>query len=227
MNTEDIKLIKGDCLIEMKNIPDKSVDLIVTDPPYGMNFQSHRRKEVYDKIANDVNLDWIYNFYNQCFKVMKDDTAIYSFCSWHKIDEFKAEFEKHFTLKNILVWVKNNHGSGDLKASYAPKYEFILYGNKGRRCFEDKRHEDVLNFNKTRNTYHPTEKPTDLIEFLIKNSSKEGDVVLDSFMGSGTTAVACINTNRKFIGIELDENYYNIACKRVEEAMNNKQLNLF
>lgn len=81
MNTEEIKLIKGDCLIEMKNIPDKSVDLIVTDPPYGMNFQSHRRKEVYDKIANDVNLDWIYNFYNQYFKVMKDDTAIYSFCS--------------------------------------------------------------------------------------------------------------------------------------------------
>lgn len=224
---EDIKLWHGDCLELMKCISENSVDLIVTDPPYGMNFQSHRRKEIYDKIANDVNLDWISDFYNQCFRVMKDNTAIYSFCSWHKIDDFKSEFEKHFTLKNILIWVKNNHGSGDLKASYSPKYEFILYGNKGRRCFEDKRYEDVLNFNKTRNIYHPTEKPTDLIEFLIKNSSRQGDVVLYQFMGSGTTGVACVNTNRKFIGIELDYKYYEVACNRVNEAINNKQLKLF
>lgn len=66
-----------------------------------------------------------------------------------------------------------------------------------------------------------------MIEFLIKNSSKEGDVVLDAFMGSGTTGVACLNTNRRFIGIELDENYFNIAKKRIEEASNNRQLNIF
>lgn len=123
--------------------------------------------------------------------------------------------------------MKNNHGSGDLKASYAPKYEFILYGNKGRRCFEDKRYEDVLNFNKTRNAFHPTEKPTDLIEFLIKNSSKEGDFVLDSFMGSGTTGVACVNTNRKFIGIELDDTYFNVAKGRVEKAISEQRSKLF
>lgn len=74
---------------------------------------------------------------------------------------------------------------------------------------------------------HPTQKPVALIEYLIKTYSNEDDLILDNTMGSGTTAVACINTNRKFIGIELDENYYNIACKRVEETMNNKQLNLF
>lgn len=93
--TENIKLWHGDCLELMKNIPDKSVDLIVTDPPYGMNFQSHRRKDIYNKIANDVNLDWTSRFYAECYRVMKENTAIYSFCSWHKIDEFKAEFEKH------------------------------------------------------------------------------------------------------------------------------------
>lgn len=74
---------------------------------------------------------------------------------------------------------------------------------------------------------HPTQKPVSLIEYLIKTYSNEDDLILDNTMGSGTTAVACINTNRKFIGIELDENYYNIACKRVEETMNNKQLNIF
>lgn len=224
---KDIELWHGDCLEEMKKIAGKSVDLIVTDPPYGMNFQSHRRKKVYNKIANDKDLKWTSEFYRQCHRVMRDNTAIYSFCSYHKIDEFKVEFERYFTLKNILVWVKNNHGSGDLKASYAPKYEFILYGNKGRRCFEEIRHEDVLNFNKTRNMYHPTEKPTDLIEFIIKNSSKINDIILDPFMGSGTTGVACVNTDRRFIGIELDDKYYDIACKRINDTKNNRQLKLF
>lgn len=224
---ENIRLINGDCFKEIKLINDESIDLIVTDPPYGMDFQSHRRKDVYNKIANDQNLDWISDFYKECFRVMKDNTAIYSFCSWHKIDCFKSEFEKYFKLKNILVWVKNNHGSGDLKAGYAPKYEFILYGNKGRRCFEDKRYEDVLFFNKTGNNYHPTEKPIDLIEFLISNSSKENDLVLDCFMGSGTTGVACANKNRKFIGIELDKGYYDISSNRINNALNERKLNLF
>lgn len=118
-------------------------------------------------------------------------------------------------MKNILVWVKNNHGSGDLQASYAPKYEFILYGNKGRRKFENGRKEDVLFYNKTKNELHPTQKPVDLLEFLINNSSIENDNILDPFMGSGSTGVACINTNRNFIGFELDEHYFQIAKERL------------
>lgn len=85
----------------------------------------------------------------------------------------------------------------------------------------------IIEFASESKPTHPTQKPTALIEYLIKTYSNEGETILDNCMGSGTTAVACINTNRKFIGIELDENYYNIACKRVEETMNNKQLNLF
>lgn len=75
--------------------------------------------------------------------------------------------------------------------------------------------------------FHPTQKPVALIEYLIKTYSNEGDTILDNTFGSGTTAVACVNTNRKFIGMELDDKYFNIACKRVEEAINNKQLELF
>lgn len=128
----------------------------------------------------------------------------------------KKQFEKYFKLKNILVWVKNNHGSGDLQASYAPKYEFILYGNKGRRKFENGRKEDVLFYNKTKNELHPTQKPVDLLEFLINNSSIENDNILDPFMGSGSTGVACQNTNRNFIGFELDEHYFQIAKERLD-----------
>ena len=211
-----INLLQGDCLDLMKDIPDGSVDLILTDPPYGINFQSHRRKNVYAKIKNDLKLDWVDEYFAECKRILKDDTAIYCFCSWHNIDIFKYAFEKYFKLKNVIVWVKNNHGSGDLKASYAPKHEFILYGNKGRRIFYHKRMEDVFFANKTKNENHPTEKPVSLLELFIENSTQKNDVVFDGFMGSGSTGVACINTNRNFIGIELDEGYYNIAKKRIE-----------
>lgn len=138
-----ISIKQGDCLELMKDISDKSIDMILTDPPYGMNFQSHRRKNIYEKIKNDENLEFLDNFFQECNRVLKKDSALYVFCSWHNVDEFKKQFEKYFKLKNILVWVKNNHGSGDLQASYAPKYEFILYGNKGRRKFENGREENL------------------------------------------------------------------------------------
>ena len=213
-----IELWQGDCLELMKNIADNSVDMILTDPPYGMDFQSHRRKDVYARIKGDKSLEWLDGYFAECFRTMKDNTAIYCFCSWHNIDVFKKAFEKYFKLKNVIVWVKNNHGSGDLKASYAPKHEFVLYGNKGRKCFTGKRMEDVIFADKTRNLNHPTEKPVDLLETFIKNSSDENAVVFDGFMGSGSCGVACVNTNRHFIGIELDEGYFNIAKKRIEEA---------
>ena len=218
-NIEKCELLNGDCLELMKDISSGSVDLVLTDPPYGMDFQSHRRKEVYAKIKNDTSLEWLDGYFAECSRILKDDTAIYCFCSWHNVDIFKKAFEKYFKLKNIIVWVKNNHGSGDLKASYAPKHEFILYGNKGRRTFYGKRMEDVIFANKTKNENHPTEKPIDLLEQFINNSTEKNAVVFDGFMGSGSCGVACVNTNRNFIGIELDEGYFNIAKQRIDEAI--------
>ena len=90
-----------------------------------------------------------------------------------------------------------------------------MYGNKGRRIFNIKRFDDVIYSNKTGNKLHPTQKPTDLLELFIKNSSDEKLVILDPFMGSGSTGVACQNTNRNFIGFELDEKYFNIAKERL------------
>ena len=215
------KLYQGDCLEIMGGIKDKSVDLIVTDPPYLMDYQSNRRKKEdrFDKIKNDKgNYMLIQDYLEECHRIMKDNTAIYCFCSWHNIDFFKNEFEKHFKLKNILVWNKNNHGTGDLKGSYAPKHEFILFGHKGRTLLREKRIADVIDCPKisSNKLTHPTEKPQDLLEIFIKQSSDVGSIIFDGFMGTGSCGIAAKKLNRNFIGIELDEKYFNIAKGRLE-----------
>ena len=217
-----MRLLQGDCLERMKEIESGSVDMVLTDPPYGMDFQSNRRvsTEKFKKIENDDNTDWLPAFLSECHRVMADDTSIYCFCSWHKIDLFKQEIERLFKIKNVIVWVKNNHGSGDLKGAYAPKHEFVIYAHKGRSLFRNKRVPDVMEFPKIHSSklQHPTEKNTDMLEVFIKNNSDEGQVILDPFMGSGTTGVAAKNLNRDFIGIEMDLDYFNIALDRIEKA---------
>jgi len=217
-----VDLMQGDCLERMKDIPDGSVDMVLTDPPYGMDYQSNRRTatEKFNKFNNDIDLFWLDDFCCELHRLMKDNTAAYVFCSWHKVDVFKKSLEKYFKIKNLLVWVKNNHGSGDLKGAYAPKHEFVFFVHKGRSLLRDGRRPDILEYSKVSggNMKHPTEKPVELLSRLIKDSSDECDSIFDPFMGSGTTGVAAINTNRKFIGIELDSDYFSIAKSRIKEA---------
>ncbi len=216
------KLYKGNCLEVMDNMDDESVDLVVTDPPYLIDYQSNRRKKEdrFDKIKNDKdNYILIQKYLAECHRIMKDNTAIYCFCSWHNIDFFKQEFEKHFKLKNIIVWNKNNHGTGDLKGSYAPKYEFILFGHKGRTLLREKRIADVIDCAKipSNKLTHPTEKPQELLEIFIKQSSDEDSVVFDGFMGTGSCGIVANKLNRRFIGVELEDNYFEIAKTRLED----------
>jgi len=104
---------------------------------------------------------------------------------------------------------------GDLQGSYAPKHEFVIFAHKGRRILNGFRYADIIKAKRTGNEYHPTEKPVDLLALFIKASSDVGEIVLDPFMGSGSTGVACIKTGRKFIGIELNQNYFSTAVKRI------------
>jgi len=217
---EDIKLINGDCLEELKKIEDDSIDVVLSDPPYGMSFQSNYRKIKHKIIKNDDCLDWLEDFIKEIYRVSKNNTGHYLFCSIHNIDLFKQEIEKYFKIKNILIWKKNNTGMGDLKGSFAPKYEMIIFFHKGRKLINGKRDCDILEFNKTRNQLHPTEKPVDLLEYLLEKFSNEGDVCLDAFMGGGSTGVACKNLNRKFIGIEIDKEYFDISVNRINNNEN-------
>ena len=215
-----IELYNGDCLEIMDDLIQKGikVDCIITDPPYGINWQSNYRKNKYDLIKNDNNLCWLSDFINKSYDISNNNTAHYLFCSFHKIDIFKQEIEKKFTIKNILVWEKNNTSMGDLKGDFAPKVEFIIFFQKGRRLINGKREPNIFRFNRTQNKNHPTEKPVDLLKYLLNKFSNENDVILDPFMGSGSTGVACKKLNRQFIGIELDKTYFEIAKERIEET---------
>lgn len=211
------KIYQGDALKLMSNLPDKSVDVLITDPPYGMSFQSNFRNDKHKKITNDDDLRWLPVFVFHAYRLLKDDRQLYVFCGKQTIEVFIKEFKKWFSLKNILVWKKNNTGMGDLEGSYADRTEFILFLSKGKSDVRGRRDDNILSFDRTGNELHPTQKPEDLMRFLIKKSSDEDDVILDPFMGSGTTAIACQQLGRQFIGFELDDGYCASAEKRLAQ----------
>ena len=211
------EIYNGDCLALLNNIPDSSVDCVITDPPYGIGYQSNMKKNKDLPMFYDRNTAWMSEFMYKAHKAMKNDAHMYMFCPQQKIDEFKQKIECFFILKNILVWNKGGFGMGDLDGSYAPSYEFILFAVKEQgRKLNGKRDKDVLDYGKVKPQYHPTQKPVDLIEFLIAKSTNEGDLVLDPFMGSGTTGIACFRKNRRFAGMEISEDYFKVAKERIE-----------
>jgi len=217
--SENVKLLYGDCLDRMKEIPDKSVDCMITDSPYGFGYQSNMKKNKDMPMFYDRNTSWLNEWLFKANKILKDDGHLYMFAPTQKIDEFKQKIENFFIIKNILVWDKKGFGMGDLFGQYAPSYEFIIFAIKEQgKKLNGKRDRDLLSFNKANSKFHPTEKPVNLLQYLIEKSSNENDIILDTFMGSGSTGVACGNLNRKFIGIELDEKYFEIAKNRINKV---------
>ena len=221
---EDIKLYCDDCLNIMKQIENESIDLIVTDPPYLIKYKTNRRKnkdhDFCSEILNDNNEQLIIDYIRECYRILKNNTAMYMFCNCDKVDFFKQELENAgFKIKNMIIWVKNNWTAGDLKAQFGKQYEIIFLVNKGRKCFNGKRITDVWMFDKIsgKKQLHQNQKPVDLLKQCILKHSDENDIIFDGFMGSGSTGVACIETNRKFIGVELDKKYFEIAKERIEK----------
>ena len=171
----------------------------------------------YRNIDNDNNLFWFPKVIDECFRISRDNTGHYFFCSFHNIDIFKQTIEKKFKIKNILVWEKNNTSMGDLKGDFAPKIEFIIFAQKGRSLIRGKRTPNIFKFKRTQNINHPTEKPVDLCMHLIEKFTDKNNTILDCFMGSGSTGVASKNLNRNFIGIEKDKDYFDIAKTRIND----------
>ena len=219
------KIFNEDCINGMKWMADSSVDLIVTDPPYLINYRTNRRKNkehpFCTSIKNDDNPELVKKYLKECYRVLKNDSALYVFCSCDTVDFFKIEIEKYFTIKNIIIWVKNNHTAGDLQAQFGKKYEMIILANKGRKRFNGKRLTDVWFFDRVagKKQLHQNQKPIELIERCILKHSNENDLVFDGFMGSGTTALAAMETGRNFIGFEIDKNFFDIAQGRITKAL--------
>ncbi len=211
---------KGDCLDIMKDIPDNSVDMILTDPPYGIDFQSQWKKNKSNwkpKILNDKKP--FTDFIPLVLPKISDNGGGYIFTRWDVQQQFIDKMlENNTKPKNILIWDKVVHGMGDLKRAYGSRYESIIWYANKKFSFPNKRPTDILRYQRVNanKLVHPNEKPIELLEELIKNSTNENDIVLDLFMGSGSTCVACKNTNRKYIGIELDKKYFDIAVERIK-----------
>ena len=212
-----------DCLEGLKKIPDNSIDLIITDPPYLIDYKTNHRKNknhLFCKpIKNDDNPELIVNFIKESFRVLKDNSAMYIFCSFDKVDFFKINLEKYYKVKNIIIWVKNNWTAGDLYAQFGKKYEMIILVNKGRKRFNGKRLNDVWFFNRIsgKKQIHQNEKPVQLFKLMIEKHSKEEDIIMDAFVGGGSSMVACKQLKRKFIGFEINKEYVDIANKRLQQ----------
>jgi len=285
------KIIQGDCLEIMKEMPDKCVDLVVTDPPYniGKDFAN-------DDLDMDEYISWCEAWITECNRVLKFGGALWMTLGWQTIAEVKVIFNEqdNLRLKNWIIWYRQDGWKGD--KGFAQSHEHILFyikdlkthpetklfseevfknrttknlsaldarkllgmkvykncGNAGKLWFEtgrlpDRKQYDGLikhleisdwfgnfidwRFNKTDNgddvwtdiksekdrKGHPTQKPVDLMARIVTVSSDEGDTILDPFLGSGTTAVACKQLKRNYIGIELSEKYCEIANRRLEQ----------
>lgn len=219
VKSESINLFHGDCLKELDNVKDNSVACLIIDPPYGINYKSKYRLAKHDKISNDKDeaFDLLDKSLEKVKLKMKKDSHIYIFTIWKVYEQVKPIIEKYFEVKNCLIWNKNNWSMGDLTGNYAEKYEMIIFATQGKRSFVgNKRPVNVLDFDRTNNTNHPTEKPVELLKELIKNSTVENELVLDYFAGSGSTLVASKELGRQFIGIELDKQYIDVIKGRLK-----------
>ena len=214
-------LYKGDCLEILSKLGGGTVDLIITDPPYGIDLTPQRKGSKFKgtKIVNDSNIDWLDALVQESYRVSKNIVGV--FCSWQRIDEFKRAYERKFIIKNILVWDKDWIGLGN---NYRPNYELILLCCKTNIVTHSNNKSNVLRYRRIapQKLVHSCEKPIELIEDLVSELSNAGDKVLDMYMGSGTTGVACMRTGREFIGIEIDSKYYDIAKGRIERAYSAK-----
>jgi len=211
----------------IKSIPDESVDLVLTDPPYGMNYKSREKHIKHATIENDNMNDYfrclLTDYYKECGRILKVGGAIYSFCSHHHIEFFKKQICDNFTYKKILTWYKNNHTAGDHKTNYAPIQEFIIYATKGEHILRGGFDRDVLAFSKVsrkerKKLNHATPKPIDLLSYLIRKSTDPDDIVFDGFLGSGQTAKAAWLTGRRYVAAELDSDHWMTSMCSVSEA---------
>ena len=226
------KIYNVDCLEGMKLIPDNSVDLIVTDPPYrttsrgsagnsGGMLQKDINKK--GKVFTHNNID-IETYAPECYRLLKDGSHFYIMTNHvNLIKMLNVCTDVGFHFIKSLIWDKGNKIMGTF---YMSQFEYILFFRKGKGVkINNCGTSDILNVPniKTKDengeNLHDTEKPVELMKILIENSSKENEIVLDPFVGIGSTAIACINTNRNYIGFELDKTYFEVAQKRIKKHL--------
>ncbi|MED4353559.1 site-specific DNA-methyltransferase [Schinkia azotoformans] len=217
-----------DCIRGAKQyLDDESVDLIVTDPPYNLGFggttQTKTKRPRFEIIANDKlshaeYQSFTYKWLSEAYRVLKIQCHIYVCIDWRMYPYMVLWMKKvGFIIKNCIVWDKQQMGMG---WQYRFQHEFIIFAVKGSsnvRRIKSRKKIDIWRIPRISGNkmIHPTEKPESLMKEIIINSSEEGELVVDFFMGSGPVAISAAQTNRRFIGFEIDEKYFKIVEEKL------------
>ena len=233
---EKYRIIEGDCFTELRKLPDNSVDLILTDPPYNLsqyssgNMKFDWRSEINNNIADwDKKVLKPSDLIDEFKRVLSPKGNIFIFCSYNLIGDYHKVFDSEFDTFQFMVWHKTNPIPNIRKSSFLNSVELIVCcWNKGHTWNFSKQNE-MHNFfessicmgkerikNNDGKNAHPTQKPVKLLEHIIKIASNENDIVLDCFNGVGSTGEACLNLNRRYIGIEIDKEYIDLTKKRLQ-----------
>ena len=209
----DCRLILGDCLEIMPTLG--KVDAVITDPPYAIPTTIAQGREKYRSLGDLSIVETAMNLYlGAAFNLLSDEGRAFVFCDGNSYHTSFRVMYPNFNNTALLVWDKTKFGMG---REFRKQHELILHGwHKNTPIYKDGiGRPDILKAKPVSKRLHPAQKPVGLIEQLLIVCQK---TILDPFMGSGTTGVACVKTGRKFIGIEIDENFYNIAVKRITNA---------
>lgn len=214
------QIICGNALTELKKLPNESMDCVITDPPYninlGKNYYFNKKRKNYNEYVDKLPLHskWIPEIY----RVLKEKTHFYCFSGYTEITKLIQESIKiGFEIKGILVWDKKWTGwiAGAYGYKYKPKSELCCFFSKGKRKINNPETPDILQIKRIRGIEHPCPKPIELLEIFIQNSTNENDLILDCFIGSGSTAIAARNLKRNYLGIEINPKYVEMAERRI------------
>ena len=246
-----ISLYNDDCLEVMKTLSDNSIDAIITDPPYGVNFKN----DFYDD-SEELVLSVMPQWYEQWFRILKEDSYLFLFVGVKTLHHWiQCGIDAGFTYKNIIATRSFNNGSPTPRNNFGFQFQPIIVFSKGKgkklnevdfiptsaEWFKDKRNKNPKPFTyqypnwiktewafatekRASKNIHPNEKNVKLLKFLVEVSTNENDVIFEPFMGSGSLGVACKQTNRDFIGCELDTDYFNIAKDRIAKEYENDRI---
>ena len=221
------QILCGDALSLFKDIPNEVIDCIITDPPYPTISGGHGGEDSASasarpsgilskndgKIFDNNNID-IKNWIPECYRVLKPQSHIYIMTNFLNLEYYMSEIRKvGFDIHNLLIWEKNN---ATPNRWYMKNCEYIIFARKGDAfpinfCGT----KTVLQIDNVKNKTHPTEKPVPLMEIFVNNSTQQDQIVLDPFAGTGSTLLAALKNGRKYLGFEIDEQYYDIALERL------------
>ena len=203
------RLLHGDCIELLSGMVSNGVDFVLTDPPYLANYVARDGRTV----PNDNGSDWLTPAFQEIYRVLRWNRFCISFYGWHKADKFLAAWrEVGFRVIGHLTFIKH-YASTERFLRYQHENAYLLA--KGSPQKPARTIPDVLEWKYTGNNLHPTQKPVSVLTPLVESFSNPGDVVLDPFCGSGSTLLAARNVNRRFLGIELSKQYFDLAEQRL------------